>query len=208
MGERPAVFIVDDDSAVRESLSFLFASVDLDVEAFESADAFLASVGPDRAGCVVTDVRMPGLSGLDLQRLMAQRGVSLPIIVITGHGDVRMAVRAMKEGAIDFVEKPFNGQEVLDLVQRTLSGQDSRGNNGTFANVDDWRRLQTLTPRERQVLDQVVAGEPNKRIAFTLGISEKTVEFHRANIMAKMEARSAADLIRRVAVLTVGKGIS
>lgn len=200
---QPVVFVVDDDEAVRRSLCWLLGSADLRAEAFASAPEFLDSVTSAHAGCVVTDVRMPGPSGLDLQDELARRGIDLPVILVTGHGDVRMAVRAMKAGAFDFVEKPFDDRTLLDLVQRAVA--KNLADRRTQAERGDVRaRIATLTPRERQVLDLVVAGEPNKGIAHRLGISEKTVETHRAHVMEKMEARSFAELMKLALPLKAG----
>lgn len=199
----PVVFVVDDDEAVRRSLCWLLGSVDMHAEAFASAPEFLNSITPAHAGCVLTDVRMPGPSGLDLQDELARRGIDLPVILVTGHGDVQMAVRAMKAGAFDFVEKPFNDRILLDLVQRAVA-KNLADRQGQAERGDVRARIATLTPRERQVLDLVVAGEPNKGIAYRLGISEKTVETHRAHVMEKMEARSFAELMKLVLPLKAG----
>ncbi|MCC7016929.1 MAG: response regulator transcription factor [Rhodospirillales bacterium] len=196
----PVVFVVDDDRAARESLSWLIGSIHLRVAAFASAAEFLAACPPGQPGCLITDVRMPGLSGLDLQAELKRRGIEIPVIVVTGHGDVPMAVRAMKAGALDFVEKPFNDQILIDLVQKTVE----KSLSATRAQVErrDIRaRLEQLTPRERQVLDMIAAGESNKGIAHALGISEKTVEAHRAHVMDKMQARSLAELMKLVIAL-------
>lgn len=205
MTRDPIVSVVDDDAGVREGLSFLFASVGLAVETYDSADALLKSLPSIGPGCILTDVRMPGLSGLELLTRLLERQHMHPVILVTGHSDVRMAVRAMKAGAFDFIEKPYNDQDMLELVQNAinydLSNSDLRRRQDEVL-----RRLKILTPREKDVLELVMTGEPNKRIAFQLGISEKTVEFHRANVISKMGARSSADLIRRVARLPVAKG--
>lgn len=193
----PIVFVVDDDEAVRRSLCWLLGSADMRAEAFASAPEFLDSITGAHAGCVVTDVRMPGPSGLDLQDELARRGIDLPIILVTGHGDVRMAVRAMKAGAFDFVEKPFDDRTLLDLVHRAVA-KNLADRRAEAERGDVRARIATLTPRERQVLDLIVAGEPNKGIAHRLGISEKTVETHRAHVMEKMEARSFAELMKWV----------
>ncbi len=197
---KPTVFVVDDDPAVRDSLRWLLASVDLDVETYASAPEFLDAYDPDKPGCVLVDVRMPGMSGLELQEELASRSTKLPVIIITGHSDVQMAVRAMKGGAFDFIEKPFNDQALLDLVQKALE----RNRETIEAQVEHehiQRRFDLLSPRERQVLDLIVSGEPNKRIAFNLGLSEKTVEAHRARVMEKTEAGSLADLVKMVTLL-------
>ena len=200
MGEgSPTVFVVDDDPAVRDSLQWLVASVNLDVKTFESAQAFLDAYRPSQGGCVLADVRMPGISGLDLQVEMKVRGIDLPVIIVTGHGDVEMAVRAMKAGAYDFIQKPFNDQTLLELVQKAVDLSIARAREAA-EQAEIQRLLDQLTPRERQVLDHIVAGEPNKSIAQHLGRSEKTVEFHRAKVMEKMQARSLAELMRKVMI--------
>lgn len=191
----PIVFVVDDDPAVRDSLRWLLSSVDLHAETFASAQEFIDAYEPDQLGCVLVDVRMPGMSGLELQEELAARGTLMPVIIITGHSDVQMAVRAMKSGAFDFIEKPFNDQALLDLVQKALD--ENKLTVRTRTQKDGIReRFDLLSPRERQVLEQIVLGEPNKRIAFNLGLSEKTVEAHRAKVMDKTQAGSLAELIR------------
>ncbi len=196
----PVVFVVDDDHAVRESLSWLIGSVHLRIAAFASAAEFLAAYPPGQPGCLITDVRMPGLSGLDLQAELKRRGIEIPVIVVTGHGDVPMAVRAMKAGALDFVEKPFNDQVLIDLVQKAVE-KSLAAARGQVERRDIRARLGQLTPRERQVLDMIAAGESNKGIAHALGISEKTVEAHRAHVMDKMQAHSLAELMKLVIAL-------
>lgn len=195
MTGEPTVFVVDDDEAMRDSLQWLLRSVGLAVDCFASAEAFLAAYDPRRPGCLVLDVRMPGMSGLELQQRLADQGSALPVIVITGHGDVPMAVRAMKAGAIDFIEKPFNNQALLERV-----GAAVRASTASLAEQAQAReiraRLEALTPREREVAWAVAAGKQNKAIAFELGISPKTVEVHRHNAMEKMGAATAADLAR------------
>ena len=188
------VYVIDDDAAVRDSLEWLIEADDLAVETFDSAAAFLQRPEPDCPACVVVDVRMPGMSGLDLQRQLAAQRRELPVIVITGHGDVDMAVRAMKAGAVDFIEKPFDDRELLDRIRTAL--ERSREAMDERAKTEIFRvRLNSLSPREHEVLDLVVAGKPNKVIAHQLGISEKTVEAHRARVMTKMQAKSFADLL-------------
>jgi FixJ family two-component response regulator len=189
------VHVVDDDEAVRESLRALLSSVQLQAATYASAEAFLAAATPAMRGCLVLDVRMPGMSGLELQRLLKERGCGLPVIVITGHGDVTMAVRAMKAGAFDFIEKPFNEQDLLDrihagLVRNAEAEQDERQRQHAA------ERLAQLTPREREVLGWLVDGQPSKRIAVALGISEHTVDVHRFNVMRKTETHNLAELIR------------
>ncbi len=192
---RPVVFVVDDDEDVRDSLRALLESADWPVEDFGSAGDFLKSAGFGRGGCLVTDVRMPGMDGLALQAALAERGAGLPVIVVTGHGDVPLAVQAMKAGAVDFLEKPFDDEQILTAVARAVDRH--RLDQGRHAAVAAARaRLDTLTPRERQVLDLLVLGRPNKVIAFELDISPRTVEIHRAHLMEKMGARSLSDLVR------------
>ncbi len=191
----PTVFIVDDDLAVARSLRWLIESVQLKVETFASAQAFLDGYDAAKSGCLVLDVRMPGMSGIELQeRLTAQR-IRVPIIFITGHGDVQMAVRAVQAGAFDFIEKPFNDQDLLDRMQRAISFDAERRERDTQrAHLS--ALVASLTPREREVMDLVVAGMSNKAVANTLGLSAKTVEVHRAKVMEKMNARSVSDLVR------------
>lgn len=191
------VFIVDDDEAVRDSLALLISSVGLSVSTFSSANEFVESYDPAARGCLILDVRLPGMSGLELQQKLSDSGADLPIVFITGHGDVPMAVRAMRRGAVDFLQKPFSDQDLLDRVQQALAEQSARReeveSKATIA-----RRIASLTPREHQVMEQVVAGHANKVIANRLGMSQRTVEVHRAHIMRKMEADSLAQLVRAV----------
>ncbi|MAG97267.1 MAG: response regulator FixJ [Alphaproteobacteria bacterium] len=196
------VYVVDDDPAIRDSLQWLLTSVDLKVRTFSSGQELLDQVTPDLPGCLLIDVRMPGMSGLELQHELTARGIKLPIVIITGHGDVQMAVRAMKAGALDFIEKPFNDQEILEVVQRAVDRSVSAVESSAVKEEVE-SRIASLTPRERQVLELVVTGLPNRGIALELGRSEKTVEFHRANVMEKMQAKSLADLMKMV--MTVGE---
>lgn len=191
----PAVFVVDDDPAVRHFLHGLISSVGLRVELFESAQAFLERHEPGVAGCLLLDIRMPGMSGLELQRELAIRKISLPIVFLTGHGDVQIAVRAMKDGAYDFVEKPFNNELLLDVLQKAVS-ESLAAEKIRSRNAQIEKRIALLTERERQVMDEVIAGATNKGIARRLGISERTVENHRGNMMRKMQARSLARLVK------------
>ncbi len=195
MSNQQTVFVVDDDDAVREVLIWLMESVQLPTECYSTAKDFLDAVSPDRQGCALLDVRMPGMSGIELQREMKRIGVDMPVIIITGHGDVPMAVHAMKEGAFDFIEKPFNNQVLLDRVQAALAqGEEAIKAKAEKAVAEE--RMDQLTERERQVLSHVVAGDTNKAIARSLNISTKTVEAHRAKVMRKMGASSLAELVR------------
>lgn len=189
------VFVVDDDQAMRTSLQWLIESTGMSVKTYESADAFLASYYPGRAGCLLLDVRMPGMSGLELQAHMAREGLRLPVILITGHGDVAMAVRAMKAGALDFIEKPFHDEDLLRSIRNALDyDQKTRASRSTQAEIA--MRLAELTPREHEVMAMVTEGKSNKEIASALGVSAKTVEAHRARVMEKMRAESLAELVR------------
>jgi len=194
------VYVVDDDSSVRRALSSLLQTVGLDVETFPSAQAFLAQAMPDRPACLVLDIRLRGSSGLDLQAALKEAGRDIPIIFITGHGDVPTTVRAMKGGAVDFLEKPFNDQQLLDCVDRALvRTRELRARQGERAKIQ--RRLDTLSSRERQVLMLVVTGMLNKQIAGELDIAEKTVKVHRGQVMRKMSAGSVVELLRIVEAL-------
>lgn len=196
---KPTVFVVDDDEAVRESLRFLISSVDLEVRTFGSATDFLDNYDSGLTGCLVVDVRMPGMSGLELQRQLSDRRINLPVIIITGHGDVDMAVRAMKSGAFDFIQKPFNDQVLLDLIQAALDKNARAAEaNAERASIAD--KMSLLTDREREVLNGIVDGSSNKDIAAHLNLSEKTIEFHRSKVMRKMSASSLAELTRKVFV--------
>ena len=191
----PTVFIVDDDPAIRTGMQFLMRSVGLDFEIYSSGDEFLAGFVPERAGCLVLDIRMPGLGGLELQQKLIEMDSALPVIFITGHGDVPMAVEAMQKGAVDFIQKPFRDQDLLDRIREALQADEARrSKREQRANVI--ARIERLTNREREVMDLVVTGKPNKVIAYELGVSQRTVEIHRARVMEKMEARSLADLVR------------
>jgi FixJ family two-component response regulator len=195
MDAEALVFVVDDDAPTRESLKNLMRSVGLRVEAFASAQEFLHSPRPDVPGCLVLDVRLPGLSGLDLQRQMAQGDRDMPIIFITGHGDIPMTVQAMKAGAVEFLTKPFRDQALLDAVQHALE-RDRQAREQRAQNDALRRRYSALTPREREVMALVVAGLLNKQIAGQLGTSEAAVKVHRQHVMAKMAAGSLATLVR------------
>ena len=199
------VYVVDDDEAVRRSLARLVRSVGLKVDTFASAQAFLEHKGQNRPSCLVLDVRLPGLSGLDLQTAMGQSQRTMPIIFITGLGNVPMTVRAMKGGAQDFLEKPFEDQELLDAIQRALArSRAARAEDAERADIEG--RLATLTPRERQVLELVVAGLLNKQIAGELGAAEKTIKVHRGRVMKKMQADSVAELVRMTQKARVDAG--
>jgi FixJ family two-component response regulator len=189
------VFVIDDDTATRETLSSLIRSVGLRVQHFASAEEFLRYKRPDTDSCLVLDIRLRGMNGLDFQRKLADRNISIPIIFITGHGDIQMSVRAMKAGAIEFLTKPFRDQELLDAIHVALEKDDeSRQRSAEVAQLET--RLASLTPRERQVLPLVVSGLPNKLIAAELGISEACTKVHRSQLMRKMRADSLPDLVR------------
>jgi two-component system response regulator FixJ len=198
MKEKPAtVFVVDDDDAVRTSLRLLLKSVGLPVETFASAQEFLDAFDADRAGCLVLDIRMPGMSGLELQQRLNEIHAIVPIVFITGHGDVPMAVEAMQHGAVDFIQKPFRDQDLIDRINQAL--EKDRDNRAGLKERDAIRRrMQQLTPREREVLDLVTQGKANKVIAGDLNVSQRTVEIHRARVMEKMGASSLAHLVRMV----------
>jgi len=193
--QKSTVYIVDDDQAIRHAMELLMRSVGLDYEIFHSGDEFLETHSNDRAGCLVLDIRMPGLGGLELQEKLLEMGSSLPIIFITGHGDVPMAVEAMQKGAVDFIQKPFRDQELLDRIGEAVkTDRERRSEREQQAEVRN--RISKLTNREREVLDLVVTGKPNKVIAYELGVSQRTVEIHRARVMEKMQAKSLADLVK------------
>jgi RNA polymerase sigma factor (sigma-70 family) len=191
----PTVFIVDDDPAMRKSLRWLTESVGLPVETFATAEEFLAGCDGTRPGCLVLDVRMPGMSGLDLQALLAQRRATMPVIIVTGHGEVQSAVRAMKAGAVAFIEKPFSDQELLDAIRQALE-QDLVNRAAEEKYQGLLQRFEQLTPREREVMKLIVGGRANKQIAAELKISQKTVEVHRAHVMRKLRVRTVAELVR------------
>jgi two-component system, LuxR family, response regulator FixJ len=189
------VHIIDDDEAVRESLAFLLNSARLKAHTYESASAFLSSLPNVDPGCIITDVRMPEISGIDLLRRLKDLNVGMPVIVITGHGDIQLAVEAMKIGAVDFIEKPFDDDLLLNAVRSAL-GRWEKGAQRETERAGQLGKLASLSAREREVLDGLVAGKPNKIIAFDLGISPRTVEIYRANVMTKMDAGSLSDLVR------------
>ena len=197
MSRAPVVFVVDDDPSVRSSLKFLISTVRLQVESFDSADTFLHRKPPDMPSCLVLDVRLPGLSGLDLQRELAARNMRIPIVFVTGHGDIPMGVRAMKAGAVEFLTKPFRDQDLLDAIRIALERDRARREQEKEATALR-QRFESLTPREREVISMVVSGMLNKQIAGQLGTAENTVKVQRSRAMEKMHAPSLADLVRMI----------
>lgn len=207
MSNESTVFVVDDDQAMRNSLQWLIESVGMQVEVYDSADAFLSNYYPGRAGCLLLDVRMPGMSGLDLQERFVRQQIRIPIIIITGHGDVPMAVRAMKAGAVDFIEKPFNDELLLDSIRNALE-LDARERQVQEQRSEIAARLGQLTPRELEVMGMVTDGRSNKEIAIGLDVSAKTVEAHRARVMEKMQAQSLAELVKMAMVANLDKRLT
>lgn len=199
---KQTVFVVDDDDAVRDSLAMLLRSVGLPVEAFDSGIGFLERFRPEMSGCLVLDIRMPKMSGLEVQQRLRELGARLPVIFITGHGDIPMAVQAIKEGAADFIQKPFRDQDLLDRIHSALA-EDSRLRSEDTQRSGLAAHYASLTEREREVMGMVVAGKANKVIALDLNLSQRTVEIHRARVMEKMEARSLADLVKMAIELGV-----
>jgi len=198
MKERqPMVFVVDDDEAVRSALKLLLKSVGLTATALPTAQQFLATYDPLQPGCLVLDVRMPGMSGLELQEQLNLKGAVIPVIFITGHGDVPMAVEAMQQGAFDFLQKPFRDQDLIDRIQKALA-KDKQNRAELGERSRNRERFESLTPREREVLALVASGKPNKVMAGDLGLSQRTVEIHRARVMEKMGVSSLAQLVRIV----------
>ena len=191
----PIVYVVDDDEAIRSALRLLMKSADLRVVICASAEEFLKSYKPEVPGCLVLDVRMPGMSGLELQRLLLDRHVRVPVIIMSGHGDVSMAVQAMKDGAVDFIEKPFKNEVLLERVKQCIA-QDVEIRKEQRQHVEATTRIASLTPREREVMELLIQGKRNKIIASDLGISNRTVEAHRAKIMEKMHAHSLSEIVR------------
>jgi RNA polymerase sigma factor (sigma-70 family) len=197
MTAAPVVFVVDDDASVRSSLKFLLSTVGLQAQTFDSADSFLHKNRPEVPSCLVLDVRLPGLSGLDFQRELAARNICIPIVFLTGHGDIPMSVRAMKAGAVEFLTKPFRDQDLLDAVRVALDRDRARREQETEM-ADLRRRFDSLTSRELEVVSMVVAGMLNKQIAAELGTAESTVKVQRSRAMEKMQAESLADLIKMI----------
>jgi FixJ family two-component response regulator len=197
---KQTVFIVDDDEPVRDALRLLMKSVGHEAETFASGDEFLTSCGQEISGCLILDIRMPGMSGLELQEQLHKKGVNIPIIFITGHGDVPMAVQAMKHGAMDFLQKPFREQDLVDRVNEALE-KDVNTNKLALQRTEIEQRVANLTPRERQIMNMIVQGKASKVIAIDLGLSQRTVETHRTRIMHKMQSRSLAELVRMVVLI-------
>jgi FixJ family two-component response regulator len=208
MGEVPAVvFVIDDDPSMRASLEDLVGSVGLEVRSFASPQEFLESTQPDTASCLVLDVRLPGMSGLTFQKELAKAGVAVPVIFITGHGDIPMSVRAMKAGAVEFLTKPFHDQELLDAIHAAIE-RDKERRRGAMLVAELQERYATLTERERQIMTLVVIGRANKRIAAELNVSEMTVKVHRGQVMRKMQAGSLPELVRMADRLGVSTPMS
>jgi two-component system response regulator FixJ len=203
MARDAVVHLIDDDDGVRRAVAFLLTTSGYAVRVYESAAAFLEALPTVQPGCIVTDVRMPEMDGLELQRQLKQRGIGLPVIVVTGHGDVPLAVEAMKAGAIDFIEKPFNDEKLLSAIRIAID-RHSRDASREDEIAAIRAKIEALSPREREVLDGLVAGLPNKTIAYDLKISARTVEVHRANLMARMGAGSLAELVRMAFVIRSG----
>jgi len=201
----PVVFVVDDDESVRSSLRFLLRTAGLESRAFGSAPEFLCSYDPSQPGCLVLDVRMPGMSGIELQQELNLRGVVIPVIFITGHGDIPMAVEAMQHGAHDFLQKPFRDEDLIERIQKALA-RDAEARAGLEGHKAIRACLESLTPREREVLELMVRGKPNKVMAHELGVSQRTVEIHRARVMEKSGATSLAELVRMVMDVEPGMG--
>lgn len=195
MNYNPKVYIIDDDQALCESLSWLIGSIGLVSESFNSAEQFLNMFNTKLQGCILLDIRMPQMSGLELQEQLTARHNSMPLLMITGHGDINMAVRAMKQGAFDFITKPFNDQLLLEQIQKAIA-KDRQNDQGRIERDKVNQRYIQLTPREKEIMQQIIVGKLNKEIAYDLGISTKTVELHRAHVMEKMQANSVAELVK------------
>jgi FixJ family two-component response regulator len=193
--DSPTVYVVDDDPDIRHAMGYLLASVDIKYEIYESASKFLDSYNPNIAACLVLDIRMPGMSGLDLKNQLHADDIALPVIFVTGHGDVPMAVDAMRSGAFDFIQKPFRDQELLDRINEAMKANEKKRTEEDQRStiVEKWKKL---TPREKEVANLVVTGKPNKVIAYELDVSQRTVEIHRARVMEKTGAKSLAQLVR------------
>jgi len=204
--EQPVTYVIDDDATVRDSIADLLRSVGLSVQAFASTQEFIRSKRPDAAGCIVLDVRLPGASGLEFQKTLLEAGILLPVVFITGHGDISMSVRAMKSGAIEFLTKPLREQELLDAVQAGIERDRARRREASLV-ADLQERFASLTSREREIIALVVTGRPNKQIAYQLGLSEMTVKVHRSQIMRKMRANSLVELVRMADKLGVSADV-
>ena len=203
--EDAVVNVVDDDEAVRDSIRLLLQTVGLTAHCFADAQSFLDAYEPDQVACIVLDIRMPGMSGLDLQEVLNERRCTQPIIFITGHGDIPMAVQAMRNGAADFIQKPFRDQDLIDCIHKALGS--ARTVHAAQENIGDLRQqYETLTSREREVFERVASGLANKQIAFELDVSQRTVEIHRAHVMEKLNARNLAELVRYHVRLFSGSG--
>ncbi len=202
-----AVHLIDDDDGVRDALTLLLAEAGLAVRSYKSGVDFLATARSEAPGCIVSDIRMPGLDGLELQAKLREEGNTAPIIFITGHGDIPMAVQALRAGALDFIEKPFDDEHLLTSIKRALEASERQSTQNAARNEIE-QRLAGLTPRELEVLDCLIAGRPNKIIAFDLNMSMRTVEVHRARIMQKMNAGSLSELVRMVMTARPDKGAS
>lgn len=207
MNDEPVVVVVDDDKAMRKSLARLLDSVGLNVETYDSAEAFLADYDRTRPGCLILDIRMPGISGLELQERLLADGVHLPVIIMSAHGDVEKAVRAMKSGAVDFIKKPYKGSVLLKCIREALA-IDARRRRDEAARTGVAARVARLTPREREVMALLVAGKPAKQVAFELGLSRKTVDVHRSHITSKMRVDSVVELARLLTDLSPASGDS
>ena len=205
MSADATVHVIDDDEAARHSLAFLLGTAKIDVKTYDSAAAFLKCLADVKSGCIITDVRMPGMSGIELLRKLKELGVTIPVIVVTGHGDVPLAVEAMKVGAADFLEKPFDDEAMLAAVRSACAQQEGKDRHRA-ERTEIESRLATLSNRERDVLHGLVRGLANKQIAFDLGISPRTVEIYRANLMTKMQASSLSDLVRMALIADILDG--